>query len=1493
MNPWPRQIHEKKYDKKNSKQTGAIDFVWGDKRFWPKSLPAGESVFSRKLGRELMSCPLWLSRLTEGSRISAVAFTQDAMDDGSTKVLLHGMRAEALVLMSLPLRRHLSLYFLQVAEQDPLILCPTKDSKVLDSWDCTSLSIHRMIELCSGIAGISTGAMAAGFSACAYMDKNELACSHLKMMGKKNVLCGDVTKDKDILRLHCSLASPAHAVAAGFSCQPFSFQGDQKGFDDERSSSFWGTLRSFYMLQGRLLILECTPGAGQCEQLQGALRDFALRLGLQVHQTFIDLVAQWPSKRHRWWCVLYPHDWPSITLQGWQPADAFRSIRQIMPEWPVWPTKDLQQLLLTEYEKQLYFETFPDHARILDEAGVLPVILHSYGKAVQGCPCNCRLMGFRPERLRQAGLRGVLLRTEAGPRFLHPKELAFFLGFPLDLDFGEDLRASMCMLGQVASPLQAAWILSQVHNLLHELWNGLDWINPEILLVDLKDELLFQRHHLLPSFHWKMQTVLSLQFPDGQVQRIIKDEYQTVKDLLAAERINLDWNQQILLLDGGKPVPPQAFLRNQGLFGPYQLHPLPAPDRFAIISGLVMIQFDLSCGSQFVLVPAGTFLFEAWQKLCGGTMPSVKDTFQRVWRPDERCWTSLLLVENPSGAGQSGPGGLSLDFVDFVLQELDLHLVASCIYWHPDLEEPISNRLSFFLQQLDDSASLCLCLLADGHWQLLEGQWFSDGLRIMVSDGLSPRPRPHLTAFLTWIKGALPDPQTPLHVLECQPFVQSTPDACGTLMLGFLMQRLGLWGLDFDPTTHEAQHHTDLKLVEEEFFGAQVQPCGRGPSDDAQTLLKLTQLLIEKGVPVDKAEERASMGIKKIGIKEVVDALNNKNPWLYLKGVASRPHISFQWLKADELQTKIKARAASKFAVQPADKRKKKAGRSAQDTPLLVDPSQLCLVPNTFFAAGKAVAQIPFDQIGSMAEGLAFATVADVAPFLSAGVLVSEKALGVLTTTPIDQAHVNTMQVENFRYPAMYKATSEPVLVQGSLVTLGKVHISKGDAAVTCSLESIPTQTLRLAVYRDQWTGNWNMFTQQPMRQLLSKLPVFTLCRTVDCGSDCGRYHAPLEESLDQLILDLWSRTWHRMDLKFTKPDDAAIWSANIRVPATASMTLQKVSGQHGLYVEPRSDSGHDPDNKFGIVWLGNISLQEAFHKLKTTDHAIALGRAGQKYGLRLPVVHVEKAHALLKPDEEFSNTAIQSIYKIFPLPWGTQKAALQKCLKEFKWPVKILQVVGGGADGIGWEVGASQPPPSSVLQGPDGDAVITFVRSATREPKVNNVLAFASTKRHIKLGAPELKSDVDPLTRCDPWKGQTLPEKRSSAASASTDRITQMEDRLQSSLMDTLRKELDAQNTSSSSDMQVDDFKAETEQRFERLEAGLVELQSQHVKYEGWFAQMNQQEQFLSQQVQEANARIDQVNGQNEERFSSLQTDMQKGFQHIEALLVKSRRTD
>ena len=128
-------------------------------------------------------------------------------------------------------------------------------------------------------------------------------------------------------------------------------------------------------------------------------------------------------------------------------------------------SEDVAQLWLSDYELEQFGARKPLVSNCLRTSGKLSTALHSWGSQVLRCPCGCR-PAFAASRL-DRGISGVLIPVEVGDgelrfRHPHPAELALLCGCSPLLQFGSQLRLGLALIGQVASPLQAAWVLNHL-----------------------------------------------------------------------------------------------------------------------------------------------------------------------------------------------------------------------------------------------------------------------------------------------------------------------------------------------------------------------------------------------------------------------------------------------------------------------------------------------------------------------------------------------------------------------------------------------------------------------------------------------------------------------------------------------------------------------------------------------------------------------------------------------------------------------------------------------------------------------------------------------------------------------------------------------------------------------------------------------------------------------------------------------------------------------
>ena len=811
-----------------------------------------------------------------------------------------------------------------VDSTDPSVLHVAPRSLFVE-LPCEPPNRHTLVELCAGIGGIGIGASYGGFRTICQVDKNQLAAGHLEQLRMGDVLCMDITRDDCFRRIHELGHTNISTIAAGFNCQPFSFLGDQRGMKDPRALSLIGALRGVYLLQPSSLVLECTPGAGQNFQVRETLSAFLALMNWKSQDITFDLCAQWPCRRLRWWIICYPMSCKEIPFVAWPTCHQFAAVGNLIPEWPCWSPEELALLRLTPEERTAYFDLYPESNRFLDMNGPAPTFLHSYGNATTSCPCGCRSTGFCSARLDKDGLRGFMIHdSEDSPRFLHPREVAFLLSFPAGIPIMSHLRATLCMLGQSAAPLQSLWVFLHLKVILTGTQDRpfLD------IIQDFQTQLMFAKYHLWPVPSTRGEHSITIHTAEGTPLTFRATGPCPLLDLISAERINMSWGQHIILLDGGVRVPSSALLRSEGYYGPYMLIRTMKHQTRNLGAGLLFITLKGGDTDLFELLflPSGSFVFEALLSAQFVNLPSVTDEGGTLLRHDARLWHSqTIMVFDKVGFGFPSPDlGLHMDFVrqatDWLLTRAanphDFLIIGltrvekgwqQC-FGHSLYNPPCEGKTYLFCCLFDQRWSLCkvsipVAARGEGHFHLD----FADGFRHRFVP-------PRIWQFAEFLED--------LWFLDCTHLCivgslqQTQRHTCGTVLLGLVAQTLGL--LHPQVALHIEDLHAGFALLSAWCITSDpsLRGCGKRTPQEQSVLHKLEVSLKEKGVPADRVEERANLGLQKLGVKELDDAFQSANPWTYLKAIASRPHVSFQWIRADELQQKITARAASKFQIQ-------------------------------------------------------------------------------------------------------------------------------------------------------------------------------------------------------------------------------------------------------------------------------------------------------------------------------------------------------------------------------------------------------------------------------------------------------------------------------------------------------------------------------------------------------------------------------------------------
>lgn len=1360
--------------------------------------------------------------------------------------------------------------------------------------------LHLVKEICAGVGGMSQGLFALNFKTVAFLECNDFMCQALERNYTGKVICGDVTKPQDRQRLHETPSPSRGMITCGFPCQPISSQGDKRGEYDERSKPFFGAIKACWEQQASAVLLECTPAALEAWYIQEELQKLSWSLGMQVQQRILTLSNTWPCRRTRWWALMVPQHY-YFTEIGDLPVDEhMQDIDSIFSTWPEWDEDTMSQLRVEDWEMEKYQDArYGSDQRRLGQKGPCPCILHSYGHPLVACPCGCRTSGFSEQRLLHGGLRGfyIVNKETKEARMLHPKEAALLCTMDPHMVFPGSGRDGLCLVGQCAAPIQAFWMVAHVST------------SKQMGQKDLLEAVNHFKFQLLRQAYgaWPHEFPMELHMRDWEEQAsftILTKKRPMVQDILQAED-RMGKRGEIITIGDllGKFGPDikvgPGTVTGEIIMSKKNKMARSRPEKVMLLH-YVKCQITGENGNDYEAVEAeaGTYLFEIFAKLgIWVDIEGSKDHQGVLWRADDRVWQPTIWMEyyqrkaKPmEGYGTHHRFGLTNGGVDWMAKTL-VQLAQKKIIWIPSeitscifkKKEMDNEELIYMTATLYGAIS---AVVWNHHWFLIKLQVDGQLLHIEVWDGQEAEYQEEVALLGSQLKKALGI--AGYYIEHKRELDQIYPFTCGTVALQHLGVCLKLWSAKNAPD--ELKWHQGLLHLckpEDKLCGWGKATLQTPSSEERDAMWRLRDLLQQHGVPESRTEERAMVALSKMGLPGLMEALNNRNPWSALKALGSSPKVNMLLVKPDELDKQIKLRAQNKFKVSGAAKRGSTRQRKDEVIP---DADSLILVDGSFiYSDGRAAKQLPMKEVGSNRTGIAFGAVADVLPFLAEGKSLSMEGLAVLTTAPIPTESEGLLPVRHLRYPAIYGPTGEAILLEGSMAQLGDDNICRRNEKIQVEHDALETVTIKVAIYRDEWPGEWKELAEAPLKVLTRRKPIFVLCRGQRCGGDCGKFHAPVDAEMDSVITDLWSRTWQSNRGGKTSPTEATQFQVLMRTPQICFKSLQALSGEDGVYVEPRKEDGRGPDPNYVVVWLENGTLAEAQHRQRTLDKIYAVCRFNHRYGLRVAAKDAEHIHGQVTPEIPFHGFQVQRIYEIRPLPHGMQKSGVQKLLKAAGWNAKPLQPHRADKNGAGWLVGTECEPPSIVMATTSGDITVTLHKQVKDRDHLPVVLSSSRTKAHIqkqpKGSVPDQESHDKKKNDQDPWAGWKDPWSRRGQHQEddpmpAITKIDEVEGRLQGRIHQAIDQKM----------------ALEADARFKKLEVDVAEMKQQHVKYEGWFqeaaaASNNTQTQMVELQKQVTMQKQDMVTMKSD--IGQVRSEIQTGFASIEALLNKKHRTE
>ena len=501
-------------------------------------------------------------------------------------------------------------------------------------------------------------------------------------------------------------------------------------------------------------------------------------------------------------------------------------------------------------------------------------------------------------------------------------------------------------------------------------------------------------------------------------------------------------------------------------------------------------------------------------------------------------------------------------------------------------------------------------------------------------------------------------------------------------------------------------------------------------------------LLQQHGVPNNAAANRAKLLVQSLGMESIKQAVQGASPWKTLKSLANQQTPPFQLVLPDELNLVAQDRKTKKqkSAKMPSNK-------IAPSKPMDIDPTKLSLAQDTFHMdSGQPAPQLPASQVGPLAVGVALVTIQEALPFLQSGQLLTAKSLALLVINGPDELPTK-LSWTSIRFAACSSVNQQPVLLHGHLVQLGAQPIVPVFTKESPGVHDVPVTCARVTVFADQWPQDWSSLADHPFKQVLQVLLPLQTCRSEDC--QCGRWHPDGMDGNQDVILDVFRRQFFTEAGRPTKHAQANHFSVQTRYLKSQELALLRLSGQNGVFIEPRIQDASSPSDEFQVVWLPQASFASAQHQLQCEPMGLGLARSGRRFGLRVAAKDFQALFQKLKPEGQFLSPGTRQTWHCGPFPFGSDRKSIGRVFAEWKWQARPLQPAKPIANGVMWLVQSVTDPPQTVYNMQHGQVMISKCDSVRAGMADNGtVIGPQST---IELCASN--TAVDPWTVQDPWQ--------------------------------------------------------------------------------------------------------------------------------------------
>eukprot|EP00438_Fugacium_kawagutii_P031487 Skav235041 [mRNA] locus=scaffold287:267187:271838:- [translate_table: standard] len=1215
----------------------------------------------------------------------------------------------------------------------------------------TSDTMANAIELCSGLGALGEGLEHNGFTV---KVRNELRQPYAQLMqrqGFDSTIVGDIGSNEVIALIHQSHGeSSLHA--AGFPCQPWSPLGDQLKHKDFRGKTLHSILRAAFFLRAHTILLECVKQARDDTEIIRLLYKWCKVTGFNAREGILDLHTVWPAKRTRWWILLSFPGW-IISLHLWANHD--HSMDPIStPEHTLW--LQLDRLLADRnamFPVQQYGTRAQEFTKLLRDQ--LSVASQSR-RVAKGLYCSDDIapsigdpVNFpEPTQPPSPGAREIIAHEEKSPASPAPFESddrAIEDPYECEDDGAEDLDKAWDVFQQVSPDAQPAMIL------------------PKEEMDEPQDaKTLWQQVGAVPGFsnHVSQQPEVSLTatWIDTKPSETTDVPIEPEVSPTAHNASDAHEHSQKICINVSS-IDTHAFVQ-------VRVHPS------------TTIQDVLQAENRLQLMPRFT---KATDPL-GQEYSAQRIVEENMWlilqgdQPSEVSGSELTRIQQLYQQG-------AMVATDEMMHYLHEHPYGTKLNSHGVLgfeptaaqtvvSEQLSFQLAAMLTQVAFNSVQILAVVHKQHWIpfVIDAQGHNSRITTTPAGAGLLRSLEHEPIY------ALPDDI--VHVERDLPVVFRSD--CGFQCKIWLLNVVGriledssdiIANVTPDQAVQWRLHFHSSLLNDARGLIHHPYLITGGMLNQESLSQNLEHLLAEHGVPRNLCSQRAVDVINQLGRQAVLTCLRSSKPWRDFKAKSNAHVPKLQLVLPGELDAKIQERIKSG----PPIKSKKKLDKMKIQKPkveIQVQPEDI-QVPDGIFQSGSVgLSQIQINQIGAEAQGIVLTRAVDAQPYLTMQKPISSKGLALVI---LDHTHDTVKDIGyQTRFPARCKHTQEPMILSAKLVQLGQQTVNRSQPTQTMRVEESETVVLRVVAYQDELSQDWHSFCDRPVKHILQEL-----------GLQSQDKHE------DNPVVDVWDRQWLTLRMTKTSPQQSAMYMVNLRLTNIDLQQILTKSGEGGLYLEPRDETGRNPNEGFRVVWLPQMTKGSMQAAIQTSPQWAAMVRHGLRYGLRTNTQHAEQIHNLHKPKVPYLHSSQLKTFAVGPMPFNCTRSSLGKMFDMWSWKARAIQPRGRSSDGSGvmWTVQAEKPPVSQVFQMGHGDVIVTEddEKKSSAASSSTDVMASAKTVAALRAKPlPAANPQSDPWESYDPWQKHP----RISPPELSTQQLKALEDRMTERISTSLNKD-------------------------------------------------------------------------------------------------------